>query len=64
MGELKDITKVRVNKKLQGDDRIRDYEERAGSIDHFMVGNVKVRCVYSGDGVTLNDQLSELIRTR
>lgn len=64
MEELKDITKVRVNRKLQGEDRIRDFEERAGSLDHFMVGNVEVRCVYSADGATLNDRLRELIRTR
>lgn len=64
MGELKDITKIKVNRKLQGEERVRDYEEKVGSLDHFMVGNVDVRCQYSDGGVTLDDRLRELIRTR
>lgn len=64
MEELKDITKIRVNRKLQGEERVRDYEKRIGSLDHFMVGGVEVRCVYVDDGPSLNDRLRELIRTR
>ena len=64
MEELKDITKIKVNRKLQGEERVRDYEKRIGSLDHFMSGGVEVRCVYADDGPTLNDRLRELIRTR
>lgn len=64
MEELKDITKVKVNRKLQGGERVRDYEEKIGSLDHFKVGGVEVRCVYADDGPTLNDRLKELTRTR
>lgn len=64
MGELKDITKIKVNRKLQGEERVRDYEDKMGSLGHFMVGNVEVRCQYSDDGITLDDRLMELIRTR
>ena len=63
MDVLKDITKVKVNRKLQGEERIRDYEERIGSLEHFRVGDVEVRCVYADDGSTLNDRMRELIRT-
>lgn len=64
MEELKDITKIKVNRKLQGEERVQDYEKRIGSLDHFMVGRVEVRCVYTDDGPSLNDRLKELIRTR
>ena len=64
MEELKDITKIKVNRKLHGEERVRDYEKRIGSLDHFMAGGVEVRCVYADDGPTLNDRLRELIRTR
>lgn len=64
MDGLKDITKIKVNRKLQGEERIRDYEKRIGSLDYFMVGGVEVRCVYADDGSSLNDRLKELIRTR
>jgi hypothetical protein len=62
--ELKDITKIKVNRKLQGEERVQDYEKRIGSLDHFMVGGVEVRCIYTDDGPSLNDRLKELIRTR
>lgn len=64
MEDLMDITKIKVNRKLNGEDRVRDYEDRIGSLDHFMVEDVEVRCVYADDGTSLNDRLRELIRTR
>ena len=64
MEELKDITKIKVNRQLQGEERVRDYKEKIGSLDHFMVGGVEVRYVYADDGPSLNDRLRELIRTR
>lgn len=64
MEELKDITKIKVNRQLQGEERVRDYKEKIGSLDHFMVAGVEVRCVYADDGPSLNDRLKELIRTR
>ena len=64
MEELKDITNIKVNRKLHGEERVRDYEKRIGSLDHYMVGGVEVRCVYADDAPSLNGRLKELIRTR
>ena len=64
MEELKDITKIKVNRRLHGVERIWDYEKRIGSLEHFMVSGVEVRCVYADDAPSLNDRLKELIKTR
>lgn len=64
MEELKDITKIKINRTLKDEERIRDYKDRIGNLEHFRVGSVEVRCVYADDAPSLNDRLKELIRTR
>lgn len=64
MEELKDITKIKINRMLKDEERIRDYKDRIGNLEYFRVGSVEVRCVYAEGGAALNDRLRELIRTR
>lgn len=59
---LVDISKVRVDPSLYGEERVRDYLRKVGDPHHFRVGDVEVRCSYAGRGPSLEEQLREFIR--
>lgn len=55
---------VRVNIKLQGQERIDDYIARGGSIDEFVIDGRIIKNRYSDNGKSLNDCLRELIQSK
>ena len=55
---------VRVNVKLQGQERIDDYIARGGSVDEFVIDGRVVKNHYSDNGKSLNDCLRELIQSK
>lgn len=58
---LVDITQIRPDQSLRGEDRIRDYLEKVGDPHLFRVGDVVVKCTYAEQGPSLNEQLRKLI---
>ncbi len=52
---------IKVNMKLEGQERIDDYIARGGSLDEFVINGHVVKNVYVENGKTLNDCLRELI---
>ena len=58
---LTDITQIRVDQNLSGDERISDYLEQVGNPHLFRVGDVVVKCSYVENGPSLNEQLRKLI---
>ena len=60
---LTDITQIRVDQNLSGDERISDYLEQVGNPHLFRVGDVVVKCSYAESGPSLNEQLRKLIRS-
>ena len=60
---LTDITQIRVDQSLSGDECIRNYLEQVGNPHLFRVGDVIVKCSYAESGPSLNEQLRKLIRS-
>ena len=58
---LVDITQVRLNHRLHGEDRVRDYLEKVGDPHQFRVGDMVVKCAYAEQGPSLNELLQKLI---
>ena len=52
---------IKINMKLEGQERIDDYIARGGSLDEFVIDGYVVKNVYAENGKTLNDCLRELI---
>ena len=58
---LVDITQVRLNHRLHGEDRVRDYLEKVGDPHLFRVGDMVVKSTYAEQGPSLNELLQKLI---
>ncbi len=59
---LVDVTKVRIDEGLPKEERMREFVRQVGNPYCFRVGDVVVKNVYSGDGVSLRERFGQFAR--
>lgn len=60
---LVDVTTVEIDQKLPREEREAEFIRKVKNPWCFRVGDVVVKNVYSGDGVTLQERFEQFIRT-
>lgn len=59
--ELKDIRKIRVDRKQTKEKRIAQYLKQVGNPYMVRVGNVKVKIRFANNGISFEDAFEELL---
>lgn len=60
---LVDVTQVRIDEGLPREERLKEFVRQVGNPYCFRVGNVVVKNVYSGDGVSLRERFGQFAKT-
>lgn len=58
---LVDIRSIRIDSSLPAEEKRREFIRQIGNPYCFRVGDIIVKSVYNGDGVSLNERFEELV---
>jgi len=60
---LVDVTKIQIDENLPREEQLKEFVRQVKNPYCFRVGDIVVKNVYSGDGVSLKDRFEQFART-